>query len=64
MKTTILKEKNSEMNAMINESINGMSIIQVFNREEQIMNEFEEVNQAYYRSGASLVKLESLMGET
>ena len=59
----IKREKNSEMNAMINESINGMSIIQVFNREEQIMNEFEEVNQAYYRSGASLVKLESLMGE-
>src|SRR5699024_7217334 len=38
------RERNSDMNAMINESINGMPIIQIFNRERQIEEEFGELN--------------------
>lgn len=56
------RERNSDMNAMINESINGMPIIQVFNREKQIYNEFEEINGEYTKSATSLVKLNSLTG--
>ncbi|CDZ99031.1 putative multidrug resistance ABC transporter ATP-binding/permease protein YheH [Jeotgalicoccus saudimassiliensis] len=59
----IKRERNSDMNAMINESINGMPIIQVFNREDQIKEEFEKINSEYYDSASSLVKLESLTGE-
>lgn len=59
----IKRERNSDMNAMINESINGMPIIQVFNREEQIRDEFEKINDEYYDSAKGLVKLESLSGE-
>lgn len=59
----IKRERNSDMNAMINESINGMPIIQVFNREAQIKNEFEKINDEYYDSASGLVKLESLTGE-
>lgn len=56
------RERNSDMNAMINESINGMPIIQVFNREEQIYKEFEQINGEYTKSATSLVKLNSLTG--
>lgn len=59
----IKRERNSDMNAMINESINGMPIIQVFNREEQVSSEFEKINDEYYDSASRLVKLESLSGE-
>lgn len=59
----IKRERNSDMNAMINESINGMPIIQVFNREEQIEAEFKTINDEYYDSAKGLVKLESLTGE-
>ena len=59
----IKRERNSDMNAMINESINGMPIIQVFNREEQIRDEFEKINDEYYDSAKGLVKLESLSGK-
>src|SRR5699024_9150785 len=59
----IKRERNSDMNAMINESINGMPIIQVFNREEQVRSEFEKINDEYYDSASGLVKLESLSGE-
>lgn len=59
----IKRERNSDMNAMINESINGMPIIQVFNREAQIESEFKKINDEYYDSAKGLVKLESLTGE-
>src|SRR5699024_6724057 len=59
----IKRERNSDMNAMINESINGMPIIQVFNREEQIRDEFEKINDEYYDSDKGLVKHESISGE-
>ena len=56
------RERNSDMNAMINESINGMPIIQVFNREKQIYDEFGEINEEYTKSATNLVKLNSLTG--
>src|SRR5699024_9957141 len=59
----IIRERNNDMNVMINESIHGMPIIQVFNREEQIRDEFEKINDEYYDSAKGLVKLESLSGE-
>lgn len=59
----IKRERNSDMNAMINESINGMPIIQVFNREAQIKGEFDKINDEYYDSAKGLVKLDSLTGE-
>ncbi len=56
------RERNSDMNAMINESINGMPIIQVFNRENQIYDEFSQINDEYIKSSTSLVKLNSFTG--
>lgn len=56
------RERNSDMNAMINESINGMPIIQVFNREDKIYREFEAINSKYTKSAMSLVNLNTLTG--
>lgn len=57
------RERNSDMNAMINESINGMPVIQVFNRERQIEEEFGELNDDYVKNSKRLINLESATGE-
>ncbi|WP_373446141.1 ABC transporter ATP-binding protein [Salinicoccus bachuensis] len=57
------RERNSDINAMINESISGMPIIQVFNRESQVTEEFKNLNDGYVRSSNSLIRLESATGE-
>jgi ATP-binding cassette subfamily B multidrug efflux pump len=44
----IIRGKVSDMNAMINESINGMTIIQAFRREKQMEEEFRELNDEHY----------------
>ena len=38
----IVRTKIADINAMINESIQGMTIVQAFSREEQMKNEFDE----------------------
>ncbi|WP_017548709.1 ABC transporter ATP-binding protein [Salinicoccus carnicancri] len=57
------RERNSDMNAMINESINGMPVIQVFNRERQIEEEFGRLNDDYVKNSKRLINLESATGE-
>ena len=55
----IVREKVSDMNAMINESIQGMTIIQAFRREKQMKNEFEEMNNKHFRFQQKLLILEA-----
>lgn len=50
---------NSEMNAKFNESIQGMQIIQAFEQEELIQNEFEEINDSWYDTMRKYVILDS-----
>ena len=45
------------MNAMINESINGMTIIQAFRREKQMEEEFRELNDEHFRYQNKLLKV-------
>ena len=56
----VIREKNSDMNALINESINGMNIIQAFKQEKQIMNDFDEMNQAYLNNYKKIIQFDSL----
>ena len=56
----IKREKNSEMNASINESISGMSVIQAFNNEDKVFNEFLKLNEDYYESSVRLSRLNAL----
>lgn len=55
----VVREKLSDMNAMINESIQGMTIIQAFRREKQMKDEFEEMNNKHFKFQQKLLLLEA-----
>ncbi|WP_342526091.1 ABC transporter ATP-binding protein [Chryseomicrobium sp. FSL W7-1435] len=55
----IVRTKLADMNAMINESIQGMSIIQAFRREKQMAAEFAEMNESHFHYQSKLLKLDS-----
>jgi len=56
----VVRSKVSELNAMINESIQGMTIIQAFRREKQMSKEFEEMNGTHFRYQNKLLTLNAL----
>ncbi|WP_018663520.1 ABC transporter ATP-binding protein [Heyndrickxia acidiproducens] len=56
----MIRSKVSELNAMINESIQGMPIIQAFRREKQTREEFEALNETHFRYQNKLLTLNSL----
>ncbi|MRX71504.1 ATP-binding cassette domain-containing protein [Bacillus lacus] len=51
----------SDINAMINESIQGMTIIQAFRRQKETTREFEELNHQHFTYQNKLLSLNSLM---
>lgn len=55
----IIRTKIADINAMINESINGMTIIQAFRREKQMTKEFDEMNEEHYANERKLLLLDS-----
>ncbi|MDO4720404.1 MAG: ABC transporter ATP-binding protein [Peptostreptococcaceae bacterium] len=57
----VIRRKISEINAMINESIQGMRIIQAFGRQRRIAEEFEAINEANYQEERKLLLLESII---
>ncbi|GAA0134249.1 ABC transporter ATP-binding protein [Paenibacillus sp. YSY-4.3] len=57
---TIIRSRLSEINAMINESIQGMSIIRIFRREEQTKEEFENLNNDYMKHQNKMLNLNAL----
>lgn len=50
------KEIHSRITAKLNETISGVNIIQVFNKEKQIADEFDEVNHAFYMTSTKEIK--------
>ncbi|MBH5319803.1 ABC transporter ATP-binding protein [Paenibacillus sp. GSMTC-2017] len=57
---TIIRTKLSEINAMINESIQGMTIIQAFRRQKETTKEFDEMNNYYFKYQNKLLSLNSI----
>lgn len=55
----VVRTKIADINAMINESINGMTIIQAFKREQQMKKEFAEMNDEHYEYQRKLLFLDS-----
>lgn len=53
------RELNSEINGKINESVQGMIIIQSFQQEEQIRKEFKETNDEWFETEKKYVLLDS-----
>lgn len=53
------RELNSDINAKINESIQGMPIIQSFQQEPQIKKEFDAINEEWFATERKYVLLDS-----
>ncbi len=51
----------SELNAKIAESIDGMNVIQAFNQEKRLQDEFEETNHNFYHYNVKNIKLDGLL---
>lgn len=56
-----LRERLSQLNAKLSESLQGMAIIQVFRQEKRLRSEFEEINEKHYMAGMRNIKIEGLL---
>ncbi|WP_054706354.1 ABC transporter ATP-binding protein [Bacillus sp. JCM 19041] len=56
----MIRAKNAEINASMNENVQGMSIIQAFRQEETNQEAFEKLNDEHYQYQARLLRLNSL----
>src|SRR5699024_6793552 len=56
----VIRSTISKINGNINEAIQGMPIIQAFNREKQINDEFEVLNNRHFNFQKKLVKLNAI----
>ncbi|MFC5703094.1 ABC transporter ATP-binding protein [Cohnella faecalis] len=56
----VIRSRLSDINGMINESIQGMPMIQAFRREKETMAEFEVMNDEYYKYQNKLLSLNSI----
>jgi ATP-binding cassette, subfamily B, multidrug efflux pump len=57
----IVRGELGRLNAKLNESIQGMNIIQVMGQEKRFSKQFKEINENYYRAAIRNLKLESLL---
>lgn len=51
----------SQLNAQLNESVNGMGIVQQFRQEERLIRQFEETNEAHQQARYRNLKLDSML---
>ncbi|OIU72084.1 ABC transporter ATP-binding protein [Rossellomorea aquimaris] len=56
-----MRERLSQLNAKLSESLQGMSIIQVFRQEQRMQEEFEEINEKHFLAGMKNIKVDGLL---
>jgi ATP-binding cassette, subfamily B, multidrug efflux pump len=56
-----MRERLSQLNAKLSESLQGMSIIQVFRQEKRLRTEFGEINDKHYQAGMRNIKADGLL---
>lgn len=56
-----MRERLSQLNAKLSESLQGMSIIQVFRQEQRLSEEFGEINDQHYQAGMRNIKVDGLL---
>ncbi len=56
-----IREKLSQLNAKIAESLSGMSMIQAFRQEQRLQTEFEDINEGHYKAGIRNIKFDSML---
>lgn len=57
----VLRSKLSQLNAKLNESLQGMNIIQAMRQEKRMREEYGAINDDYYRAGLRNIKLNGLL---
>lgn len=56
-----MRERLSQLNTKLNESISGMAVVQYFRQEKRLEEEFEESNSKYLESRYAMIKTNSLL---
>ncbi|CEG26902.1 ABC transporter ATP-binding protein [Bacillus sp. B-jedd] len=56
-----MRERLSQLNAKLSESLQGMPIIQVFRQERRLRQEFADINERHYQAGMKNIKLDGLL---
>ncbi|MFC0558496.1 ABC transporter ATP-binding protein [Halalkalibacter alkalisediminis] len=56
-----MSEKLSLLNAKMNETIQGMAIVQMFRQERRLRKEFSDVNEEHFQAGIKTMKLDGLL---
>ena len=57
-----IRSRLSDINATLNESISGMTIIQTFRQEKSTTEEFQHINEDYYQNQKKMLNLDALTG--
>lgn len=56
-----MRERLSQLNAKLAETLQGMSIIQVFRQEERLRKEFGDINEKHYNAGRKNIRIDGLL---
>lgn len=56
-----IRERLSQLNAKIAESLSGMGMVQAFRQEERLAKEFDDINEGHYRAGMRNIKFDSVL---
>ncbi|MFZ7943664.1 ABC transporter ATP-binding protein [Neobacillus sp. 19] len=56
-----MRERLSQLNAKLAESLSGMAIIQVFRQEKRLRNEFGDINEKHFNAGMKNIKIDGLL---
>lgn len=56
-----IRERLSQLNAKIAESLSGMGMVQAFRQEERLEIEFDEINEKHYRAGMRNIKFDGML---
>lgn len=57
----VLREDLAKLNAKLNESIQGMNIVQAMGQEKRLRREFAAINERYYQGALRNIRLDSLL---
>ena len=56
-----MRERLSELNTKLSEAITGISVIQQFRQERRINDEFDQTNDAYFKTRQAMIRTNSLL---
>lgn len=56
-----MRERLSQLNAKLSESLSGMGIVQVFRQEKRLRAEFGAINDQHYQAGMKNIKIDGLL---